>query len=214
MRCLDDGHPILGAEFVAGELTSDSGVEYLRRRPRHRVQPRRLQLKDVVAVGHLGLLRPVPDLERRKSVDMEVGNVSLDRPDDPSVVAPIEIRVEAALDTDLGPAPLFGFKGASRDLIQIEHFSALIIAALRETAERAAHVADIGKVDVAANHEARAIVMHLSTKRIGGSKERVSIRTRRLEQADGVRRRNLSAEEGTLQDTGDLGRRPAELRID
>jgi len=112
---------------------------------------------------------------------------------------PAQIRIEAALDADFGRPSPPGFLGAPDDLIEIQHFCALLITPFRKAAELTAHIANIGEVDVATDDEACPIAMHFSAKRIGSQQQRIEISAFRLKQTDSVCRRNLLSEKWTLQ---------------
>ena len=105
-------------------------------------------------------VRALPHLERREGVHVDVRRRRFDRPADVEIGLAGVVRVDAALQADLGRAPLPGFAGAARDLLEIHlvGHAAKILGqlALGERAEAAVEVADVGVVDVAIDHVADA----------------------------------------------------------
>src|SRR5205085_7211631 len=97
--------------------------------------------------------RALPDLERGKRVHVQVGQLALDRAAEVDVVVAVEAGVDPALEADLDGAALPRLVAASEDLLDRDEVrrSAQVLGelALRERAEPAAEVADVGVVDVA-----------------------------------------------------------------
>src|SRR5712691_1491343 len=73
-----------------------------------------------------------------------------------------QVGMDAALHAHLGGAGVPGFGGAVADLLQRERVRVGVGAALRERAEPAAGVADVGEVDVAGDNVGDVVPPHLA----------------------------------------------------
>ena len=137
-------------------------------------------------------LRPLPDFERREGVHVHAGQRLLDRAADREIGRAGVFRVDAALQADFGGAALPGFLAAPDDLVEVEIVgpAAQIFAelALREGAELAAEIADIGVVDVAGDDVGDGVARYL--RGAAGRRRRRPRRNRRRAPAN---RRTMSA---------------------
>ena len=95
------------------------------------------------------------------------GHPGLDGTDHVGVTGDREIRVDAALHTDLGcaglvrlPRPFGDLPGGQRECVGVP-------LALGECAEPAAGVADVGEVDVAVDHEGDVVTDRILAQPIG-----------------------------------------------
>src|SRR5205823_12102814 len=104
-------------------------------------------------------------------MDMQAGYRLLDRPAHRQIGGAGIFRVDAALQADLGGAALPGFLAAPDDLVHVEIVgpAAQILAelALRESAELAAEIADVGVVDVAGDDIGDRLAVDLAAQPVG-----------------------------------------------
>ena len=100
--------PLLGVDLVGAEDRPDLVVEDLGRGARQRAQPGVHQAAEVVGQRLAEALGALGDLERGEAVDVDVGRRLLHGPGDVDVVVAVEVRVDAALQADLGGAELGG----------------------------------------------------------------------------------------------------------
>ncbi len=109
------------------------------------------------------------------------------------------------LDADLGRPELPCLLGAVGDLLQREEVGVRVVAALRERAEPAPDVADVGEVDVAVDHVGHGVADALGADRVRCGDEVGEVRSLRGQQVQRLglvrRRAGLRA----AQDRGDLG---------
>ena len=147
--------PLLGVDLVGAEDGAHLVVEDLGGGARHAAEPGLFQLTQVVGERPLHRRGALPDLERRERVHVDLGLRGLHGAQDVEVPLAGEARVDAALQTDLSAAALPRLDRAPRDLVDVEQVgrTAQILgeAPLRERAEAALEVADVGVVDVPAD---------------------------------------------------------------
>ena len=96
---------------------------------------------------------------------MHAGHALLDRARDVEVRGAGQVRVDAALHAHLGGADLPGLLGAVGDLVERERVRVGVGAPLREGAEAAAGVADVGEVDVPGDHVGDVVADGLAAQR-------------------------------------------------
>ncbi len=105
--------------------------------------------------------RPLPDLERRERVHVDLGDFRLDRAHDARVVVAGERGMDPALEADLGRAALPSLPRAADDLLERNEVRRPAQVPrqlpLRERAEAAAEVADVRVLDVP-GHDVRDLV--------------------------------------------------------
>src|SRR6185369_13141546 len=101
-------------------------------------------------------LRTLPDFERGEGVDVDTRGCRLHGAADIEIGGAGIFGMDAALHADFAGAAGPGLAGAAGDLLEVERVGAaaqiLAQLALREGAELAAEIADIGVVDVARHH--------------------------------------------------------------
>src|ERR1044072_781355 len=113
---------------------------------------------------------------------MHAGDALLDRLRDVEVRGAGQVRVDAALHADLHRADLPGLLGAVGDLVQGERVGVGVGASLREGAETAAGVADVGEVDVPGDDVGDVVTDRRLPYVVGHLAQRVPRRTLRVEQ--------------------------------
>src|SRR5262249_12533232 len=119
----------------------------------------------------------LPDLERRKGVDVNGRANRLDRPADRQIGAAVVVGMNAALQTDLDRTAIPGLHRAALNLLQgqIVWPAAQILAqlAFREGAELTAIAANIRVIDVAGDHVGDDVAANRVPQRIGGRAKRM-----------------------------------------
>ncbi len=88
----------------------------------------------------------------RERVHVHARHPRLDRPDDVGVAGDRHLRVDAALQADLGGAGRPRLLGPVGDLLHRQPVRVGVALPLGERAEPAPHVADVGEVDVPVDH--------------------------------------------------------------
>ena len=113
-------------------------------------------------------------------------------------------RVDAALQADFGGAALPGLLAAPDDLVHVEVVGAaaqiLAELALREGAELAAEIADVGVVDVAGDDIGDGVAVDGAPQIIGGGADSVEFLAARFEQPDDVGFRQRLAGRSAVED--------------
>ena len=123
-----------------------------------------------VADRQAGASDPVHDLHRRERVHMEGRCGVLDCSGDVEVRRSGQLGVDPALHADLRRAHVNRLNGAGGDLVQRERVGVGVGLALREGAEPAAGVADVGEVDVAVDHICDLVADRVAPKVVGQSR--------------------------------------------
>ena len=145
--------PLGGAHLVRAQVRAHAVVEDLGGRARQGAQAGVAQAGEELAHAHPEGVGALPDLERREAVDVHLGQALLDALEHRDVEVAGEVGVDAALQADLGGAPLPGLDRAVHHLVHVQDVGvAAQVEALgpaREAAEAAAEVALVGVVDVA-----------------------------------------------------------------
>ena len=148
MRGRDDLDPGRGGQLALGQHPAHVVVEDLGRGARQRAEAGLAGPDQPLAHRQAGPGGPVHDLHRRERVHVQVRAAPLDLGRDVEVGGAGQVRVDAALHADLGRAGLPRLGGAVADLLHRERVGVCVSAPLRERAEPAAGVADVGEVDV------------------------------------------------------------------
>ena len=91
------------------------------------------------------------------------------------VRGPGQIRMDAALHAHLGGAGPPGLLGAVAHLGQRQRVGVGVGAPLRERAEPAAGVADVGEVDVAGDDVGDVVAGDLAAQRVGDAGQRLQV---------------------------------------
>ena len=116
---------------------------------------------------------------------MEPRHRLLDRAADREIGGAGVLGVDAALQAHFGGAAFPGLLDAADDLVHVEVVgpAAQVLAelALREGAELAAEIADVGVVDVAGHDISDGVARHLSAQPVGGGADRVEFLAARFE---------------------------------
>ena len=148
--------PLVGGDLVGAQHSAHVVVEDLGRRARQRGEAGVLQPMEVRGQVLSQPLRPFGDLERREPVHVHLGHGLLHRTGDVDVVVAVEVRMDAALQRDLGGAHLPRFHRALGDVVEGEQVRRAAQVqrqrALGEAAELALERAHVGVVDVAVVH--------------------------------------------------------------
>ena len=207
MRGGDDLDPALGHELARREHLADLVVEDLGGGAGNRAEALVLQHRQVVAQLHAVRLRVTEvDLFGRERVNVQVGQLGLDRAHDLSVPEAVLVRVDAALDADLRRAALDRLVRVADDLLERAVVGVLFVLVAREAAEAAADVADVREVDVPADHVGDLVADVVEARAVGHRAEHLQVATARAEQDLGVRARQLVPFERALEH-GAYGRR-------
>src|SRR5207248_360083 len=149
------------------------------------------QLPEILRQLETHRLRPLPDLQRGKRVDVQFRDGALDRADDRFVVLTGESRMNPALKTHFGRAALPGFARTPDDLVKRNEIrgSAQIRGqfSFRERAEAAAEVADVRVLDVSRDDVGHVVTARLATQTIGGGEHAVQLLAAGAEQTHELR---------------------------
>ena len=190
VRGLHHLEPLGGLDLVRADDRADFVVEDLGRGARQRAEPGVAQLAEEIGEGAAEGLGALPHFERREGMDMQPRHRLLDRAADAEIGGAGIFRVDAALQADFGRAALPRFLAAPDDLVHVEVVgpAAQILAelALREGAELAAEIADVGVVDVAGDDIGDRVAIDLAAQPVGRGADQVESIAARLEQGDDV----------------------------
>ncbi len=104
--------PLLGVDLVGAEHRPDLVVEDLGRGARQRAQAGVHQPHEVLVERLAEAPGPLGDLERGEAVDVDVGGRLLHGAAHVDVVVAVEVRVDAALQADLGGPQLGSLEDA------------------------------------------------------------------------------------------------------
>ncbi len=187
MRGCNDLHPARGRQLALGQHPSHVVVEDLSGRSGNRVDTGLTSSGQPVADGQTCAGDAVDDLHRRVGVQVETGHPSLDLAGQLEVRGPRQVRMDAALHTDLGRAHRPRLFGADADLLLGEGVGVDVVASLRERAEPAPRVADIRKVDVPVDDVGHVLTDRVPPQVVREPAELLQGRAGRTEQHQGVR---------------------------
>ncbi len=210
----DDLDPAVAAQLVRADDLADLVVEDLRRGAGHRAEARVDEPREQLFQRHARLLVGEVDLLGRERVDVQLRELTLERDQDVAVVRVVLARMDPALDAHLGGAARHRVARLHEQLFHRVIVRVGLVLVAREAAERAADVADVGEVDIAADHERNVVALVERARRVGGLDQRVEIRTGRTEQRDRVGVGELAALERAVEHRGDRGARPREKSFD
>ncbi len=188
----DDLDPALGHELARREDLADLVVEDLGRGAGDRAESLVLQHGQVVAQRHavrLGVTEV--DLFGRERMDVKIRQLALDRAHDLSVPEAVLVRVDAPLDADLGCSALDRLARVADDLLERAVVGVVLVLVPREAAEAAADVADVGEIDVAADHVGDLVADVVEARAVGHRAEHLQVAATRAEEDLGVRARQL-----------------------
>ena len=179
VRGAHDLEPLLGAQLVGAEDAPHLVVEDLRGGARQAAEAGVAQQLEVVAQRPALGRGALPDLERGEGVDVQLRQRRADRPHEVEVPGAGEARVDAALQADLRRAAIPRLLAAADDLVDAEQVGRAAQVgrqpALRERAEAAAEVADVGVVDVPADDVGDGVARALGAPRVGRLREQLHL---------------------------------------
>ncbi|CAG7271707.1 hypothetical protein PICSAR26_04483 [Mycobacterium avium subsp. paratuberculosis] len=162
----DDLDPQRGRQLALGQHPAHLVVEDLGRGAGDGVQPGLAQADQPLPDRQPALGHPVGDLHRRERVHVHRRHPRLDRADQIGVAGDRQFGVDAALHAHLGGAGDVRLPGAVGDLLGRQRVRVGVALALREGAEPATGVADVGEVDVAVHHERHVVADGVAAQRI------------------------------------------------
>ena len=178
--------PLLGVDLVGAQDRPDLVVEDLRRGAGQRRQP------DVLQPAHVRLevfaepLGAFGHLEGGEPVDVHVGHRVLHGPGDVDVVVAVEVRVDAALQGDLGGPHVPALERPLGDVVERQQVRRAAQVerqrALREPAELALERAHVGVVDVPVRHPRQRLADQFGPHPIGGLGDGEHVGSASLEQ--------------------------------
>src|SRR5215469_12526361 len=124
-----------------------------------------------IGEGAAECLGALPDLKRRKGVDMDAGHRLFDRVADRKIGGAGVFGMDAALQADLGGAAFPSLLDTASDLPKVEVVgpAAQVLAelALGKGAKLTAEVADIGIVDIAGYDVADGVAVNPPSQPVG-----------------------------------------------
>ncbi len=204
MRRSNHLQPFVGGELVGADQRADPVVEDLGRRARQRAQALVLQAAEVVGDGRAEGRGALAHLQRREGVDVHAGPGGLHGAQDRDIGLAGVLRMNAALQADLGGALRPGLLDAPGDLGQRQVVGPVARAGLGgglgEGAEAAAVGADVGVVDVAVDHVGHGLAASAPAQLVGGGDHRFSRCAAGCEQPDDVALRERGAARRAGQD--------------
>ena len=162
----DDLDPHRRGQLALGQDPADLVVEDLGGGARDGVQPGLAQAGQPLPDGQPTLGDAVGDLHRRERVHMHRRHPCLHRAHQIGVSGDGQLRVDAALHADLGRSRDVRLPCPVGDLGGRQRVGVGVALALRECAEPAAGVADVGEVDVAVHHERDVVADGVAAQRI------------------------------------------------
>ena len=196
--------PLAGVDLVGADDGADLVVEDFRRRAGQGAETGRLQPGEELGDRQSERRRALRHLQRREGVDVHLGDDRLDRPADRFVGGAGVVGMDAALQADFRRAAIPRLDRAARDFLDGEIVGRaaqiLVRAALREGAELAPEVADVGVVDVAVDDVAHDVAADRAAQRVGGLRDVPVVGVARREQAHDVGRGEPFARCGALDD--------------
>jgi hypothetical protein len=164
--------PLGSTDLVGTQIPPNSIVEYLGRGARQASEPGVTEAAEKIPHRDAESLGPLPDFQGGESVDMHIREAGFDPFDHAGVEVAGELRMNTALESDLGRPPLPGFLGEPDDSLQRNQIRLLseieAARALGERAEAAAEVALIRVVDIAVDHIGDCFAHLLSSQFVGG----------------------------------------------
>ena len=205
-----DLEPLVGVQLVGADDRADLVVQDLGGGPREGAESGVPEPEQVVAKRHVERRRALPDLERRKGVDVDLGHRFLHRAADAQVGLAGVVGVDAALHADFRRAALPGLDGATHDLFefQVVGLAAQVLAqlALGEGAELALEVADVRVVDVPVDDVGHRVAVHFAPDRVRGGADGGELRATCGEQPGDLVLREVLARLGPFEDGSDACR--------
>ena len=173
----DDIDPFRRGQLALGQHPPNLVVEDFGGGARNGVQTCGAQFGQPLTNALAALGRTVDDLHRAEGVHMHAGHPLLDRAHQIGVPGDGQLWVDTALHADLGGTGDVRLPGAVSDLLGREREGVGIALALREGAETAAGVADVGEVDVPIHHICDVVADHVRTDRISQCGNSIHSRT-------------------------------------
>ena len=199
---LDDLYPASRFQLARRENLTDLIVKNLGGRTRQAAHTRIHQPAEIIGEFHPALTMAPIDLLGGIGVEVKIGKCVLDGGGQFPVMLVILLRVDAPLNADLRRAALHRLFALGQDGLHIVDVSVGLVLMTGETAERTAHVADIGEIYVSADHVGDVIPDVLLASPIRGPEKRVLIGPLHGKQEFGVFFRHLAAVQGRFEDGG------------
>src|SRR4029453_14411921 len=172
MRRLHDLQPFGGLDLVGADDGADLVVEDLGGGTGERAQPSVAEFGEEIGEGAAEGFGALPPVEGREGVDVEAGPRLFDGAAYVQVGRAGVFRMDAALQADLGGAALPRLLAPPDDLVHVEVVgpASQVFAelALREGAELAAEIADVGVVDVAGDDVGDGVAVDAPAQIVGG----------------------------------------------
>ena len=167
--------PVRGGQLALGQHPAHVVVEDLGGRAGQRAHAGLPRPQQPLAQRQAGAGDAVHHLHRRERVHVHAGAAALDLGRDVEVRGARQVGVDAALHADLGRARGPRLLGALADLVERQRVGVGVGAALRERAEPAAGVADVGEVDVPRDDERHVVAVDLAAQAVGDRRQRVQV---------------------------------------
>ncbi len=166
--------------ILSGQITARTSSSRISAAvPGSELSPAVLQLAQEIGDRTAERLGALPDFERREGVDVDVGHRFFDCPADCEIGGAGVFRMDAALQAYLGRAAAPSFLDPPLDLGDIEVVgpAAQVFAELplRERAELAAEIADVGVVDVTGHDVADRVPIDPLPQLVGCPAHRIEI---------------------------------------
>ena len=178
--------PLRGRDLVRTDHAPDLVVEDLRGRTGERTEACIVQARQVVLERKAERRRSLPHLQRRERVDVQPRHCVLDRLDDREVVVTGEGGMDPALQAHLRRAAFPRLLAAADDLLVRHEIRRPAQVgrelSLRERAEAATEVADVGVLDVARHDVGHLVTAHITAQAVGGGEDAVALLAARAEE--------------------------------
>ena len=186
MRGSDDLLPRIGGQLALGQHPPDVVVQDLGRGPGDRPQTVVTALLQELAERDPELRGAVQHLHRAERVDVDIRCRGLHRVEQVEVERPRQVGVDPALHAHLGAPPGRRLAGSVGDLGERERVGLRVDLALRERAEAAPDVADVGEVDVAVHDVGDVVADGVAPEPVGDGAQRLEVVALGPEQREGL----------------------------
>lgn len=148
---IDDPEPVSGHDAGRRGPHPDLVDQNFRRRTRHPVQARLLQLGENRAGVASGKFFQPEDFLGTERVHVHGREITLEHPEQIDIPLQPQLGIDAALDQDLGSSQTHDFPHLPGDLSKAEREGAVLMARAIERAEPARNGAYVGVIDIAAD---------------------------------------------------------------
>ncbi len=198
--------PLVGRDLVGAQDGAHVIVEDLGRRTGEGLEAGLLEPRQVVGQRHLRTAGALGHLERGEAVDVDVGRGGADGLEHVEVVVTVEVRVDAALEADLGGTLRLALGDAARDLIELEQVGGAAQVeregSLGEGTEAALERADVRVVDIAVAHVGDAVAHRPAAQVVGDLGHGAHLRAAGGEERDDLCLAHVLAERDAGEDFG------------